>query len=391
MEPVPPPAPHDAGGRQGEGGSRRPFVTTRPLPDLGLWERASRRQMPLAFSIDLTARCTNNCRHCYINLPPGDREAQQREPRLEDILDVAAQAVEMGALWCLLSGGEPLLRPDFNDIYLSLKRLELLVSVFTNACLVTEEHATLFARFPPRDLEVTIYGATAGTYERATRTPGSYAAFRRGLDRLRAAGVPVRLKAMALRSNLAEFPALCEMGQAWTGNAFRWDPSLHLRYDGNPARNADIRAERLSPREIVTLEAQDAGRLRALDELCRATATEPSAAPEAPAAGYPLFQCSAGLDSFVVTADGRLGLCASLRHPDTLVDLEAALHGGLEPAWTDLAGRVRGMRSTEASARECALCPSRLWCANCPAHAYLETGALEARVECFCQTARLRR
>lgn len=384
-------APHRPFFPAGGGGTASPFVAARPLPELSLWKTLESRRVPVAFTIDLTARCNNNCRHCYINLPPGDREAQQGEPRLEDILDIATQAVDLGALWCLLSGGEPLLRPDFNDIYLSLKRLGLLVSVFTNACLVTKEHAALFARFPPRDLEVTIYGASAETYERVTRTPGSHAAFRRGLDRLAAAGVPVRLKAMALRSNLAEFPAICETGRTWSGNAFRWDPSLHLRYDGNEARNAVIRAERLTPREVVALEAQDAGRLQALDELCGAAAAEASVAQEATAAGYPLFQCSAGLNSFVLTADGRLGLCASLRHPDTLVDLEAVLHGGLEPMWTDLARRVRGLRSTEEWAEECALCPSRLWCASCPAHAYLETGRLEARVECFCETARLRR
>ena len=54
----------------------------------------------------------------------------------------------MGALWCLLTGGEPLLREDFAEIYLGLKRLGLLVSVFTNACLVTPEHVELFQKVP---------------------------------------------------------------------------------------------------------------------------------------------------------------------------------------------------------------------------------------------------
>ena len=65
----------------------------------------------------------------------------------------------------------------------------LLVSVFTNATLVTAEHAALFKKYPPRDIEVTVYGASQETYERVTRRAGSFSAFQRGLDRLLEAGV----------------------------------------------------------------------------------------------------------------------------------------------------------------------------------------------------------
>ena len=146
------------------------------------------RRVPLSFDLELTARCNNDCRHCYINLPAGDLEARQNELSLAEISDIADQAVDLGALWCLVTGGEPLLRQDFAEIYLMLKRKGLLVSVFTNACLVTEEHVALFKNYPPRDLEVTVYGITQETYERVTRRPGSYAAFRRGLDLLLEAG-----------------------------------------------------------------------------------------------------------------------------------------------------------------------------------------------------------
>jgi MoaA/NifB/PqqE/SkfB family radical SAM enzyme len=138
--------------------------------------------MPLDFTLEITARCNNACRHCYINLPAGDREARRKELSLDEINDIAGQAAELGALWCLVTGGEPLLRKDFAEIYLALKRKGLLISVFTNACLVTKNTWRLFKKYPPRDLEVTLYGITAETYERVTGKPGSYAALRRGLD-----------------------------------------------------------------------------------------------------------------------------------------------------------------------------------------------------------------
>jgi MoaA/NifB/PqqE/SkfB family radical SAM enzyme len=160
------------------------FVSSVPLPEFGLWGKLPGRRVPLSFDLEITARCNNACRHCYINLPAGDLEARRKELSLAEINDIADQAVGLGALWCLISGGEPLLRDDFADIYISLKQKGLLVSVFTNACLVTEEHVALFTKYPPRDLEVTVYGITPDTYERVTQRPGSYIAFRRGLDLL---------------------------------------------------------------------------------------------------------------------------------------------------------------------------------------------------------------
>ena len=114
-----------------------------------------------------------------------------------------------------------------------------------------------------------MYGATQETYERVTRRPGSYAAFRRGLDLLLEGGVTVRLKAMALRSNAHELPAIARFCRERTKDYFRFDPLLHLRYDGDPRRNAEIRAERLSPEEIVAHRAGRRGARRAACRACR--------------------------------------------------------------------------------------------------------------------------
>ncbi len=88
------------------------------IQELPLWEHLSANGIPIAFELELTARCNNNCRHCYINLPPYDKLAQANEMNLDQIEAIADQAVELGSLWVTLTGGEPLLRPDFFDIYL---------------------------------------------------------------------------------------------------------------------------------------------------------------------------------------------------------------------------------------------------------------------------------
>jgi radical SAM protein with 4Fe4S-binding SPASM domain len=360
-----------------------PYATT-PGPEFSLWHRVPERRVPLHFDLEITARCNNDCRHCYINLPAGDAEARRRELSLDEIEDLADQAVALGAFWCLVTGGEPLLRPDFADIYLGLKRRGLLVSVFTNACLVTEEHVTLFTRYPPRDIEVTVYGVTEETYERVTRRPGSYTAFRRGLDLLLASGLKVRLKAMALRSNVHELQAMAAFCREHTADYFRFDPLLHLRYDGDPRRNDEIRAERLTPAEVVAVEQADEERATALDKGC-----DKLIVPEF--ANYRcdhLFHCGAGNRSFTVSYDGLFRLCADLWHPGCIYDLR---QGSLAQAWVELVPRVRDLRSTNPDfLHRCRRCPITNLCMSCPARAFLETGQLDGFCPYFCEAAHAR-
>ncbi len=340
----------------------------------------------ISFDVELTARCNNNCRHCYINLAAGDQRALESELSSQQILEIARQAVDLGALWCLVTGGEPLLRDDFSEVYLGLKRLGLLVSLFTNACLVTPEHVALFSKYPPRDIEVTVYGATRETYETVTRLSGSWDQFQRGLGLLLGGGLKVRLKAMALRSNAHELDEISRFCRVRTKDYYRFDPFLHLRLDGDVARNEEIRAERLSPAEIVDVERADYQRLVALQDECatgelvdRAFADETCDR---------LLQCGAGTSSFAVGHDGKFRLCSSLCHTGTTYDL---LNGTLREAWQEWAPHVRNLRSAAPEFLEkCRRCRLANLCMWCPANAGLETGAMDSWVQYFCEVAHAR-
>jgi radical SAM protein with 4Fe4S-binding SPASM domain len=363
---------------------KKKYTAAAALPEFPLWDRLGKKRIPFSFELEITARCNNDCRHCYINLAAGDRAAKKKELTLEQISQIADQAIGLGTLWCLISGGEPLLREDFADIYLMLKKKGLLVSIFTNACLITEAHIDLFSKYPPRDVEVSVYGASRETYETVTRKQGSYAAFRRGLDLLLENGIKVRLKAMALRSNVGEFEAIAAFCRRRTKDYFRFDPMLHLRFDGDAGRNREIVAERLSVAEIVTIERADEERSTSLDKNCDKFIF--------PDPGHPdcrhLFHCGAGNSGFTVSPDGIFRLCSSLWHPDCIYDLKK---GTLAEAWHKLVPRVRALTSSAPEFLDkCRGCPIINLCLWCPAHAYLESGRLDAWNEYFCQVAHAR-
>lgn len=353
-----------------------PFITRQPFPETRLWKNLRTLQHPVNFMLELTPRCSLNCRHCYVNCLVGDTATIANELPHSFFIDVARQAVDMGAFWCTLTGGDPLLHPEFKDIYLDLKRLGLLTSVFTNASLITPEHAQLWHAYPPRDIEVTVYGASAESYERVTRRPGSYAAFRRGLDILAEYDVPVRLKAVALHSNYHDLGNIAEFCRQYTKDIVRFSTMLHLRTDGNQPRNVDIRAERLT-----AVEMRNCTQLFEDDD-CPVT-NDANSADNDNADPRRLFRCKAGLGEFTVSYDGKYRLCISLNAPGTTYDLQ---QGSLRDAWENFMPSVRALCS-DSPDFTCSACEIRQHCSACPAYAYLETGRLDGVPDYFCQLA----
>jgi radical SAM protein with 4Fe4S-binding SPASM domain len=189
---------------------------------------------------------------------------------------------------------------------------------------------------------------------------------------------------MALRSNIHEFSKIAQFCREKSSCGFRFDPFLHLRYDRNPTRNADIIAERLSPEEIGALESTYPDRLEGLKRFCGYLMES----EHATAVSDHVFRCGAGNHGFAVGSDGNFRLCSSLWHPDCIGDLSKS---SLTSLWYELIPEVKNMRSNNPKfSRKCRICPLINVCMWCPAHAYLETGSLDMPVEYFCEVTHKR-
>ena len=120
-------------------------ITHSQLTDF-LFAKADINRIPLAGSFELTPRCTLNCKMCYIHKSSCDKSAISEEKDASFWINLATQAKDAGMLILLLTGGEPLLRQDFEEIYVACKKLGLLVSVNTNATLLDSEKIKLFEK-----------------------------------------------------------------------------------------------------------------------------------------------------------------------------------------------------------------------------------------------------
>ncbi len=340
------------------------------------------RQGPLLrhLDIELTERCNNACLHCYINLPAGDAEAARRELTAGEWKEILGQAAGLGALSVRFTGGEPLLRPDFAEIYVHARRLGMKVMLFTNGRLLTPELAELFARVPPLDkIEISVYGMHPASYDAVARAPGAFAEFRRGINLLQERRVPFVLKSVLLPPNRGEMDEF----EAWAASIPWMDrgPSysvfldLRVRRD-SPAKNRRIARLRISPEEGVALLARQGDGFRTeMAQFCSGFMGPP---------GDRLFSCGAG-QAGCVDAYGSYQMCMLLRHPDMVYDLA---RGTLHEALTRVFPHFREARvENPAYLERCGGCFLKGLCEQCPGKSWAEHGTLDTPVEYLCQVA----
>lgn len=186
-----------------------------------LHRRAAAQRQPVNGTFELTERCNLDCRMCYVRQSPGDAARRAKELSAAAWLELARQAVDNGMVFLLLTGGEVFLRPDLFEIYTPLTRLGLILTLFTNGTLITESIAARLAQAPPSRTEITLYGATAATYEAVTGVSGSYARCCAGIEALVKHRVPLGLKTTITRQNVGELDAMRQMAHTPGACPFR--------------------------------------------------------------------------------------------------------------------------------------------------------------------------
>lgn len=131
--------------------------------------RARNRGIPLKGTFELTPLCNLDCKMCYVHLNEKQIDATGRGVLSgSEWKEIIRQAVEQGMLYALLTGGEAMLHPDFDDIYHYLQSMGVCVSINTNGLLLTKERVAFFIKYRPREVRVTLYGDDDITYEKVT-------------------------------------------------------------------------------------------------------------------------------------------------------------------------------------------------------------------------------
>jgi MoaA/NifB/PqqE/SkfB family radical SAM enzyme/SAM-dependent methyltransferase len=264
----------------------------------------------------LTNRCNQACRHCLFASSPTDRA----ELEAHRVRDIAAQAVALGCRVFALTGGEPLVYPDFTNIVNYLLQLDQThVVVLTNGTLL-KEYVPQLERWPGErfHLQVSVDGLEQN-HDRL-RGRGAFASLLENLKWLKAQGRTCTLSMCVTSANFQDLPNLVDLaGEVGAAN-------LHLIWYF--VRGRGTSAQFVPPEAIVPQVIEAAHRAAALGiildnlDTLKSQVFAPSGTIHDGAGG--------GWESLAVGPDGRL-------YPSpALVGMEALatdLAPDLETAW----------------------------------------------------------
>jgi radical SAM protein with 4Fe4S-binding SPASM domain len=338
---------------------------------LGFRARAHRNRIPISATLELTARCNLRCLHCYLGNQEKLSSQRELERDTESVKASLNEWVEAGCLYLLITGGDPMMRSDFSEIYRHACELGLLVTVFCDGILVNDSIIELFREFPPRKVEISIYGATAETYETVTRVPGSHARAWQGIRRLQDSGVRVGLKTVLLTLNQHELEDMEEQARE-LGVPFRTDAAVFPCLTDHSKAPLDFR---VSPERVVAHDLAVPERRNQWIDKIRQT----DALPETDQ----LYTCGAGATGFYSDPFGNLSPCLLTTHYQSKPDGRS-----FQEVWDTDLGAIREKKKTVSGT--CLTGKPRGACTHCPAMNYLETGDEERESEYTRETTLLR-
>lgn len=332
---------------------------------------AHAKRIPLAAMLELTSRCNLKCQHCYLGPQSEQHKKRALEMSTKQAKQVIDQLVEQGTLTLTITGGDPMMRQDFPAIYRYAREKGLLVTVYCDAILVNDRIEALFREFPPRKVEVSVYGATEETYETVTRVKGSFQKACTGINRLLEMGVHLELKTVLMTLNLDELSMMKEWA-ATLGVPFRFDAAIFPCLPDNAKEPLDLRVD---PERVVQEEMQDPD--------VRKKWTEKFLRAETAADDGSLYSCAAGGSALYVGPQGHLSPCLMTTHHR--FDLKKK---PLKDLWENEMQEFRNKKRTKTETGLAG--PLRGLCSHCPAFNFLETGDEELDSPYGMELARIR-
>lgn len=207
-----------------------------------LHAKAAKNGTCASATFEITSRCNFRCKMCYVHSEDCNKHTEE-ELTLEQWTNIADQAQEAGVMFVLITGGEPLIRPDFADIYTMVIKKGFVVSINSNLSLVTDEHIELFKKYPPNRINASLYGVSDETYASLCGVP-AYTKVTGVIEKLRNIGVPVKINSSVTPFNCGDFEdilSFCKAKELPVATA----PYMF------PAARLSVERDRLSPEDAA--------------------------------------------------------------------------------------------------------------------------------------------
>ena len=340
-------------------------------------QHAFAAQSPINGTLELLPLCNMNCDMCYIRLDRVQVKVGGGLHTADEWISLGQEMAKAGVLFLLLTGGEPLLFPEFKKVYLGLREMGMILTINTNGTLIDEEWAAFFGAHRPRRINITLYGTEEETYRDLCHYPGGFEKTIRAIRLLREHGVDVKVGGSLTKENAKDLDKILDMEE-------RLQVPVRIDTYMMPAER-----ERSAPFDMqARLNPEDAARARVhalkremgpelFPQYVRQSIEQAEREQTEPAAPRPVT-CMAGRCSFTINWQGEMRPCVIMTEPAVSV-----FEVGFEKAWQYI---VEETSKIFLNSR-CSVCRLRHLCRTCAAAALLEAGSYGSVPEYLCRYA----
>ncbi len=341
---------------------------------------------PMNGTFELTVRCNLHCRMCLFRHDDSENQTIISQERTADEwIDMARQVAKAGTVGLLITGGEPMFRKDFEQIWEGIYRIGFQIQLYTNATLVTPEILALLRKYPPHRIGISIYGASESTYEKVCGNGDAYRLAMEGISRLSTLPSILDFRTTIIKDNLDDID---EMEEWVRQNSSEDHMITHTNMVIKPVRGgcSDALSCRLDPEENIQLllnrhirliektighERFDSQRIR--------LSVRKNASSSVGASNISLFGCDAGMRAYAISWDGKMLGCQVMGVCYTEPYLT-----GFQTAWEKFPEKVT-QRIIDVQCLECEI---QGFCLSCCAMRYAETGNPVGRSEYACNNTK---
>ncbi len=189
-------------------------------------------EAPLFIAWQLNSECNLDCLHCCEEAGSVFPDRMSKEQMLE----ACRQFVEAQVPYVALSGGEPLMCPEFWDVCEYLRANYVSVKVETNGEMIDPGVARRLGRLDLRSVQISLDGATAKAHE-ALRKHGDYDKVISACKHLRAEGANIEIVFVPTRFNIEEVGEAVDLAASLGAYGFYTGKLMRI---GRAARNWEL-------------------------------------------------------------------------------------------------------------------------------------------------------
>ena len=318
--------------------------------------KADKNLIPINILLELTRKCNLNCIHCYIV-----KNRKRKELAFVRIKKLISELREKGCLYITITGGEPLLHPDFLKICSIINSANIALQIFTNGTLLTDKFIRELSKLNITGIALSLYGGTAKAHDRITRVNGAFRKTMKSALSLKKANLHPRFKYIMMNANMPEYTKMLSLSKD-LGIPYDLDPVI------TPCENGDITPLklRLDDKSLRTLyKSQNINLVSAVRN------------PKS-------HSCSFGKSLCAINAYGDVYPCIQLP-----ISAGNILQKPFSEIWDKSPVLKEARRFSVNKIHSCNRCKLLKYCHICPGISYMEEGSLYSPSKEACRHARI--